>query len=111
MKKVLITAAIALGCQVALQANDESEMKLFNQKTGFVVAEFHENSIVFHDRYLEAEMKDQGIAIPPAMRDLFHGKAVVKMGDKEFPQAFKEIYYSQAIDMSVFHWDTDTYQR
>lgn len=76
-----------------------------------MVVEFQDDQVVFHDRFLEAEMKNHGVTIPPAMRDLFHGKSVVQMNDKDFPRAFKEVYYPLSIDTSVYEWDEEEYHR
>ncbi len=86
----------------------DDHMKLFNSKTGFVVVEFQDNQVIFHDRFLEVEMKNYGVSIPPAMRDLFQGKSAVRLKDKDFPRAFKEVYYPLSINTSVYQWDDRT---
>jgi hypothetical protein len=72
---------------------NEKPMKLIHSKTKFVVVEFQNDKVIFHDRFLEKEMKLRGIAIPPALRDQYEQKAFVKLQDPLFQKAFQEIYY------------------
>jgi len=79
-------------------------MKLINKKTGFIVVEFQKGKVQFHDRFLEAEMKETGILIPPAMTDQFEGKEVIFLGEPLFEKAFLEVYYPLCIANSVYQW-------
>lgn len=88
----------------ALVLNPGEPMKLVNAKTGFVVVEFKNGKAQFHDRFLEAEMKETGIKIPPNMADAFGGKEVICLGDSLFQKAFVEIYYPYSIAQSIYHW-------
>lgn len=100
MKRTLFLAASAL---TAAFANGE-DMKLINTKTGFVVVEFKEGKAEFHDRFLEAEMKETGILIPPAMIGGFGGKEVIFLGDPLFEKAFIEVYYPLCIANVIYQW-------
>jgi hypothetical protein len=100
MKRTLFLAASAL---TATFTNGE-DMKLINMKTGFVVVEFKEKKAEFHDRFLEAEMKETGILIPPIMMKDFEGKEVIFLGDPLFEKAFVEVYYPLCIVNSIYQW-------
>lgn len=79
-------------------------MKLVNTKTGFVVVEFKQGKAEFHDRFLEAEMKETGILIPPALTHSFQDKEVIFLGDPLFEKAFVEVYYPLCIANAVYQW-------
>ncbi len=79
-------------------------MKLVNTKSGFVVVEYQGDKTIFHDRILEKEMRVRGITIPPALRSEYGGKSAVRLNEKEFQKAFKEIYCKQAFH-SPFAWE------
>lgn len=100
MKRTLFLAASAI---TAAFTNGEP-MKLVNTKTGFVVVEFNQGKPVFYDRFLEAEMKETGILIPPALVKLFDNKEVIFMGEPLFEKAFIEVYYPLCIANSVYQW-------
>lgn len=100
MKRTLFLAASAI---TAAFANGE-DMKLVNTKTGFVVVEFKEGKVEFHDRFLEAEMRETGILIPPIMSQGFSGKEVIFLGDALFEKAFVEVYYPLCIANNVYQW-------
>lgn len=100
MKRTLFLAASAI---TAAFSNGE-DMKLVNTKTGFVVVEFKQGKVEFHDRFLEAEMKETGILIPPAMAKIFEEKEVVFLGDPLFEKAFVEVYYPLCIANAVYQW-------
>jgi len=98
MKRTLFLAsAIA----AALQGEP---MKLVNTKTGFVVVEFREGKAQFHDRFLEVEMQETGILIPPVMISQFEGKEVIFLGEPLFEKAFIEVYYPLCIANSLYQW-------
>ncbi len=100
MKRTLFLATSAI---IAAFTNGES-MKLVNTKTGFIVVEFKQGKVEFHDRFLEAEMKETGILIPPAMAKAFQGKEVIFLGDPLFEKAFIEVYYPFCIANAVYQW-------
>jgi len=79
-------------------------MKLINTKTGFVVVEFKEGKAEFHDRFLEVEMKETGILIPPIMTKDFENREVIFLGDSLFEKAFVEVYYPLCIVNSIYQW-------
>ncbi len=79
-------------------------MKLVNTKTGFVVVEFKEGKAEFHDRFLEAEMKETGILIPPAFISSYQDKEVIFLGDPLFEKAFVEVYYPLCVANIVYQW-------
>lgn len=100
MKRTLFLAASALA---AAFTNGEA-MKLINTKTGFVVVEFKQGKAEFHDRFLEAEMKETGILIPPAMTASYANKEVIYLGDPLFEKAFIEVYYPLCIANVLYQW-------
>jgi len=79
-------------------------MKLVHPKTGFIVAEEEKNNIIFHDRFLEKDLKKNGIAIPVFLRKKFHGKAIIRWEDEEFSHAFKEVYIPFSMASEKFQW-------
>lgn len=81
------------------------DMKLVNTKTGFVVVAFKDGKSAFYDRFLEEEMKETGIYIPPAMRKDFENKEVIFLGEDLFEKAFLEVYYPLSIANSVYKWE------
>ncbi len=102
MKRTLFLAASAI---TAAFTNGEP-MKLVNTKTGFVVVEFKSGKAEFFDRFLEAEMKETGIFIPPSMAKDFGGKEMILLGDPLFEKAFVEVYYPLCIANVVYQWQT-----
>src|SRR5579863_10409366 len=65
--KNFIYCAILVSAGLSMLACAQGDsMKLVNTKTGFVVVEFERGLVHFHDRFLEAEMKETGILIPPS---------------------------------------------
>ncbi|MBS0604686.1 MAG: hypothetical protein JSS60_06585 [Verrucomicrobia bacterium] len=80
-------------------------MKLINLKSGFVVAEYQGEKTVINDRMLEKEMAVRGVAIPVPMRSEFNGKDAVRLSDKEFQKAFKEVYSPQAFNPKSYTWE------
>ncbi len=100
MKRTLFLAASALSAAFT----KGEDMKLVNTKTGFVVVEFKEGKAAFHDRFLEAEMQETGILIPPVMIETFGNKEVIFLGDPFFEKAFIEVYYPLCIANSMYQW-------
>ncbi len=100
MKKAIFLAAAA----IAAAFNHGEPMKLINTKTGYIVVEFENGKVQFHDRFLETEMKETGIFIPASMTSEFEGKEVVYLGDPLFEKAFVEVYYPLCIANSLYQW-------
>ena len=90
-----------------LAMHGNKDMKLVNTKTGFVMVEFQNGNACFYDPFLEAELKDRGILIPPVMKDQFEGKRVVFPGDALFEKAFVEVYYRLVIPNMTYQWQKD----
>ncbi|PIS02850.1 MAG: hypothetical protein COT85_02120 [Chlamydiae bacterium CG10_big_fil_rev_8_21_14_0_10_42_34] len=100
MKRTFFLAASAIS---AAFTNGE-QMKLVNTKTGFVVVEFTQGKAEFHDRFLEAEMKETGILIPPALASSYANREVIFLNDPLFEKAFIEVYYPLCIANCVYQW-------
>jgi hypothetical protein len=101
-KKTLCATILAAGSLFA--ALQQDDMKLVNTRTGFVVVEFKDGKSIFNDRFLEAEMKDKGIAIPQNLRADFDNKSAVFPGDPLFQKAFTDIYVPLTIASPVYQW-------
>ena len=78
--------------------------KLVNEETGFVVVEFLDGKAEFHDPFLETEMRQVGIYIPPSKVHRFGEKEIVYLNDQLFKKAFTEIYYPLSIANSMYQW-------
>ncbi len=89
---------------IFLYFHKDTTMKLVNTKSGFVVVEYQGDKIIFHDRMLEKEMQVRGIVIPPALRCEYGGKSSVRLNEKEFQKAFKEVYCKQAFSPQSYEW-------
>lgn len=81
-------------------------MQLINSKTGFLVAEYRGDETIFYDRFLEAEMRKRGVSIPPPLQSSFGGKSSIRLGDKDFQRAFKEVYCTLVLDPHKHQWKT-----
>lgn len=79
-------------------------MRLVNKKTHLPLVEFTGPMTIFHNRFLEHEMRSIGITIPPGLRAFYEGKDIVVLGDAHFQKAFREIYYLTTMDCSLFQW-------
>lgn len=80
-------------------------MKFINVKSGFVVVEYKGEKTIVHDRVLEKEMQIRGVMIPSALRSEYGGKATVRLNEKEFQKAFKELYSVQVFNPKKYHWE------
>lgn len=78
-------------------------MKLIDPKTGFVVVEFNKTKTIFHNRFLHQEMKNHGIDIPSYLSKEYNNQTRVRLGDKLFRKAFKEVYYPST--MNSYIWE------
>lgn len=99
MKRSIFIAASAIASTLCGEP-----MKLINIKTGFVVVEFVNGKAEFHDRFLEKEMEETGILIPPAFAPSFENKEVIFLTDPLFEKAFMEVYYPLCIANAVYRW-------
>lgn len=97
------TMIVGTGAAAVAFAHGEP-MKLVNTKTGYVVVEFQDGRAHFHDRFLEAEMQETGILIPPSQMHEFNEEEVVFLGDELFEKAFLEVYYPLCIANSLYQW-------
>lgn len=77
---------------------------LINSETGHIVIEFIDGNAKVYDRFLEAEMRETGIYIPPSKRGDFDGKEVVYLSDPSFEKAFIEVYDPLCIANSPYRW-------
>ncbi len=93
--KILLTLAIVL--------NLFGE-RLLNSETGSIVVEFMDGKIQFNDHFLEMEMKETGIYIPPSKAEEFGEKEIVYLGDPMFEKAFIDVYYPLCIANSLYQW-------
>jgi hypothetical protein len=78
-------------------------MKLIHLKLKFIVAAFGEKTLI-NDRILLKEMTLRGIIIPPALREEYGGKTAVRINDKEFQRAFKELYFPHVFNPNHYRW-------
>jgi len=70
----------------------DANVAFINAQTGDVIIEFYHDRILFHEWYLEEEMKTTGILIPHHRIAEFEGKEVVYLNDSIFRKAFFEVY-------------------
>ena len=89
-----LLATIWMIASTFIQGHEVESMKLVETKHGIVLVEFREDVVIINDPMIEAELKEKGIFIPPAMRAEFDGKKFVKIGDADFQKAFEEVYYT-----------------
>ena len=80
-------------------------MKLVHLQSGFIVAQFRGENTAIYDRVLEKVMAIRGVPIPTALRTEYGGKSVVRLHEKEFQKAFKELYFSQSFNPQNYHWE------
>ena len=80
-------------------------MKLINLRLKFVVADYQGEKTLIHDRILLKEMMFRGVIIPLALRIEYGGKSAVRIGDKEFQRAFKEVYFAQVFNPNNYRWE------
>lgn len=80
-------------------------MRLVNKNTHNPLVEFNEDKIIFHNKFLEQEMKHVGIAIPNGLRGVFHGRDYIFLGDLDFPKAFREVYFIVSMNPETFLWE------
>lgn len=78
--------------------------KLVNEETGFIVVEFINGKAEFHDPFLEREMSQVGIYIPPTKTHRFEEREIVYLHDDLFKKAFTDVYYPLCIANSMYQW-------
>lgn len=78
-------------------------MKLVNKQTNKSIVEFDGTKTIFHNKFLEQEMRHIGIIIPHGLRGVY-GKDCIRLEDQEFQQAFQEVYYLTTMNTDIFHW-------
>lgn len=78
--------------------------KLVNKKSGKAIVEFEGEKAIFHNKYLEHEMRELGIPIPHGLRGVYYGKASLRLGEEGFQKAFREVYYLTTMDPALFEW-------
>jgi hypothetical protein len=100
MYRALLIASMFTGT-----INGES-MKLVKKETGRVVVEFKDNTVKFYSPSLEAEIRRDGVSIPPIMRAQFGGEEVIFIDDPLFEKAFIEVYWPlcMASANSPYEW-------
>lgn len=79
-------------------------MRLVNLQSNKPIVEFRGDEVVFHNKFLEKEMRLLGIPIPNGLRGDFEGQDTVYLESKNFQRAFKEIYYPVAMGSHLFRW-------
>lgn len=83
-----------------------SILKLLHPKDHALIASISENNVEFAERgkYLESILLASGINIPQNHRSSYGGRSVIyfKHGDSLFAEAFKTIYYPNALRESGF---------
>lgn len=78
--------------------------RLINIQTNQSIVEFEGDNTLFHSKFLEKEMRELGIPVPHGLRGIYHGKERIRLGDEEFQQAFREIYYLTTMNPEKFRW-------
>jgi hypothetical protein len=78
--------------------------KLVNIHNNQLILEFEGDKTLIYSKFLEHEMRELGIPIPHGLRGVFHGKECVRLDDKEFQKAFKEVYYLTVMNSDTFKW-------
>lgn len=66
-----------------------------------------ENNVSIFDNDLKRFMTETGIMIPPANKNFFDDKTVVKLTEKQFPIAFRDIF----IKITIPDWNTKPYRK
>ncbi|MCX6987379.1 MAG: hypothetical protein NT065_04400 [Chlamydiae bacterium] len=79
-------------------------MKLTHKTTQFVIAERLGSYLTIKDPLLLAQLKMNGIEIPPFMRPIFQNKKVIYLDDPLFTQAFEDVYLKLYIDQKGYEW-------
>jgi hypothetical protein len=97
--------AITCVCLSCLGIEDSPRLlQLKNTESGFVVVEFVKDAAYFHDPTLREEMEKKGIAVPLEKREKYGGKEHIFLGDRQFLEAFQELYYPYQFDPETHSW-------
>jgi hypothetical protein len=81
-------------------------MRLINVQTGFQLAVINDadQTVEINEPHLKNSFAEKGITIPPVMQEIFEGKEVVKLGDRKFSIALKEVYWRFNLDSKIYKW-------
>lgn len=79
-------------------------MRLVNKNNQQLIVEFKEGKAIFHSKFLEHEMRAMGIVIPHGLRGHYQGRDCIYLGEEQFQEAFKEVYYITCMDSTQFKW-------
>ena len=79
-------------------------MKLVHTKLNFDVLEFNDDQTIIYDKHLKTEMEEIGIQIPFFIQKQYLNRSVIKLDDKLFQKAFKEVYYPFVLDETKYKW-------
>lgn len=81
-------------------------MRLINTNTGFEIFVIHDkdHSVEINEPQLKNYFLYQGIQIPAMMQEMFEGRERVKLGEKNFSTALKEIYWRFNMDNAIYKW-------
>ena len=85
--KSLIAAILLVG---TIYSGETTQ--IINPKTGFVDVEIANDEVVIHNRFIQADLEKNGIAIPDNLRSHYAEKAFVHLSDPLFKKAFCEVY-------------------
>ena len=88
---------------IATTALNGESMKLVKKETGQTIVEFKDHKAIFHSKFLEKVLSNEGILIPPVLRHEFDGKEIIFIDDPLFEQAFVQIYCRFNLDSS-YEW-------
>lgn len=85
--KAVIAALLIAGSGYADQIT-----QIINPKTGFVDVEFIGDEVIIHNRFIQADLEKDGIAIPESMRSQYADQELVFASDPLFSKALREVY-------------------
>lgn len=80
------------------------DLKLIHPENKQVVAEVHENEVVFHSPEMEENLKVFGVAIPEYLQKKYEGKQTIFPKDDQFVEAFVEVHYPYCLREMGFLW-------
>ena len=103
-RSLLIVSLILVTVWLLFMDMRSERLQLVNLESGFVVVEFVGDKTVIYDRFLSEEMQKSGIVIPHYLQSKFGGKKRVRLDQREFQRAFKEVYYEFCINHKAYRW-------
>ena len=92
------------------QVHNPEIMRLIDTKTGYVIIEFEENHVRFLNWFLEKELTNEGIFVPPFLSEEFEGKKAIFPNDPLFEKAFVEIYCRFSLTDPSYQWVKESVQ-